>query len=257
MVPPSLTIPLLVIATLATIIASQAVISGAFSVTQQAIQLGFMPRLRITHTSSQARGADLHARRSTGRSPAMVALLVFAFRSSAAMLPAYGLAVVGTMLITTLMQYVVVFRIWKRAAVAGGRRLRGVRHRRRASSSPRARQAVRRRLVPDPGRLRHLHRADDLGEGPAADARAAGRSRAAAAGVHQVGGGLGAPGPRHVGVPVDLGRHGPRGAAPQSQAQPGAPRARADPQREGRGSAARRRPRSGSRSTTPATASTG
>src|SRR5207302_998425 len=54
MVPPSLTIPLLVIATLATIIASQAVISGAFSVTQQAIQLGFIPRMRITHTSSHA-----------------------------------------------------------------------------------------------------------------------------------------------------------------------------------------------------------
>src|SRR5256885_1514694 len=56
MVPPSLTIPLLVIATLATIIASQAVISGAYSVTQQAIQLGFIPRMRITHTSSVAKG---------------------------------------------------------------------------------------------------------------------------------------------------------------------------------------------------------
>jgi len=113
MVPPSLTIPLLVIATLATIIASQAVISGAFSVTQQAIQLGFMPRLRITHTSSVARG-QIYLPAVNWFLAFMVALLVFSFRSSAAILPAYGLAVVGTMLITTLMQYVVVFRIWKR-----------------------------------------------------------------------------------------------------------------------------------------------
>ncbi len=112
MVPPSLTIPLLVIATLATIIASQAVISGAFSVTQQAIQLGFLPRLRITHTSSRARG-QIYVPGINWTLAIMVALLVFAFRSSAAMLPAYGLAVVGTMLITTLMQYVVVFRIWR------------------------------------------------------------------------------------------------------------------------------------------------
>jgi KUP system potassium uptake protein len=113
MVPPSLTIPLLVIATLATIIASQAVISGAFSVTQQAIQLGFIPRMRITHTSSRAQG-QIYLPAVNWSLAAMVALLVVAFRHSAAMLPAYGLAVVGTMLITTLMQYVVIFRIWKR-----------------------------------------------------------------------------------------------------------------------------------------------
>src|SRR5437763_1960785 len=113
MVPPALTIPLLVIATFATIIASQAVISGAFSVTQQAIQLGFIPRMRITHTSSVARG-QIYVPTINWFLAAMVALLVFSFQHSAAMLPAYGLAVVGTMLITTLMQYVVVFRIWKR-----------------------------------------------------------------------------------------------------------------------------------------------
>ena len=113
MVPPILTIPLLVIATFATIIASQAVISGAYSVTQQAIQLGFIPRMRITHTSSVAKG-QIYVPTINWLLAGMVALLVFSFRSSAAMLPAYGLAVVGTMLITTLMQYVVVFRIWKR-----------------------------------------------------------------------------------------------------------------------------------------------
>ncbi|MGZ3197399.1 MAG: potassium transporter Kup [Croceibacterium sp.] len=113
MVPPALTIPLLVIATLATIIASQAVISGAFSVTQQAIQLGFIPRMRILHTSSRAKG-QIYLPAINWALAAMIALLVATFKHSAAMLPAYGLAVVGTMLITTLMQYVVVFRIWKR-----------------------------------------------------------------------------------------------------------------------------------------------
>ncbi len=112
MVPPSLTLPLLAIATLATIIASQAVISGAFSVTQQAIQLGVIPRLRITHTSSRAKG-QIYLPAINWALAAMIALLVMGFRHSAAMLPAYGLAVVGTMLITTLMQYVVVFRIWR------------------------------------------------------------------------------------------------------------------------------------------------
>jgi len=119
MVPPSLTVPLLVIATLATIIASQAVISGAFSVTQQAIQLGFLPRMRIQHTSSRAIG-QIYLPAVNWALAAMVGLLVFSFRASSAMLPAYGLAVVGTMLITTLMQYVVVFRIWKRPLWQGG-----------------------------------------------------------------------------------------------------------------------------------------
>jgi len=113
MVPPSLTVPLLAIATLATIIASQAVISGAYSVTHQAIQLGFLPRMRILHTSSRAIG-QIYLPGVNWALAAMVALLVVSFGHSAAMLPAYGLAVVGTMLITTLMQYVVVFRIWKR-----------------------------------------------------------------------------------------------------------------------------------------------
>ena len=113
MVPPSLTIPLLVIATLATIIASQAVISGAFSVTRQAIQLGFIPRLKITHTSSREKG-QIYLSSVNWALAAMVALLVVTFQHSSKMLPAYGLAVVGTMLITTLMQYVVIFKIWKR-----------------------------------------------------------------------------------------------------------------------------------------------
>ncbi|MFM5885500.1 MAG: potassium transporter Kup [Novosphingobium sp.] len=119
MVPPSLTIPLLVIATLATIIASQAVITGAFSVTRQAIQLGFIPRMQIKHTSTHAQG-QIYLPTINWALAAAVALLVVAFQHSAAMLPAYGLAVVGTMLITTLMQYIVVFRIWRSPLWRGG-----------------------------------------------------------------------------------------------------------------------------------------
>jgi KUP system potassium uptake protein len=75
--------------------------------------------MRITHTSSVAKG-QIYVPTINWLLAGMVALLVFSFRSSAAMLPAYGLAVVGTMLITTLMQYVVVFRIWKRPLWQGG-----------------------------------------------------------------------------------------------------------------------------------------
>src|SRR5262249_37112023 len=89
------------------------VISGAFSVTQQAIQLGFIPRMRILHTSSREKG-QIYVPTINWALAAMIALLVISFRHSAAMLPAYGLAGGGAMLVTTLMQYVVIFRIWKR-----------------------------------------------------------------------------------------------------------------------------------------------
>jgi KUP system potassium uptake protein len=111
MVGPQWLVPLVVLATMATVIASQAVISGAYSVTQQAIQLGHMPRFTIRHTSRAA--GQIYVPAVNWFLAVMVGLLVIAFRSSAAMLPAYGFAVVGTMLITTLMQAVVVLRVWK------------------------------------------------------------------------------------------------------------------------------------------------
>ncbi|MDE2303756.1 MAG: potassium transporter Kup [Sphingomonadales bacterium] len=112
MAPPQLLLPLVILATMATVIASQAVISGAFSVTQQAMQLGYIPRFHIKHTSSEAAG-QIYVGGINWFLAVMVAGLVVVFRSSAAMLPAYGLAVVGTMLITTLMISVMFFRIWK------------------------------------------------------------------------------------------------------------------------------------------------
>lgn len=105
-------LPLVIIATLASIIASQAVISGAFSVTQQAIQLGFVPRLRITHTSESAAG-QIFIPVVNWALMIMVLLLVLTFRSSSNLAAAYGIAVTGAMAIDTVLIAVVLFTMWK------------------------------------------------------------------------------------------------------------------------------------------------
>jgi len=118
--PESLRLPLVLLATAATIIASQAVISGAFSVTQQAIQLGFMPRLRITHTSESAAG-QIYIPVINWALMIMVIILVLTFRSSSNLAAAYGIAVTGAMLIDTVLIAVVLSRLWawNRWVVAG------------------------------------------------------------------------------------------------------------------------------------------
>ncbi|MDO5622014.1 MAG: potassium transporter Kup [Paracoccus sp. (in: a-proteobacteria)] len=108
MVPDWFTLPLILLATLATVIASQAVISGAFSVAQQAVQLGLIPRLEIRHTSETQRGQIYMPRVNVVLLIGVVAL-VLAFQSSAALANAYGIAVTGDMVITSLLA-VVVFR---------------------------------------------------------------------------------------------------------------------------------------------------
>jgi len=110
--PDMLRLPLVLLATAATIIASQAVISGAFSVTQQAIQLGFIPRLRITHTSEKARG-QIYIPIVNWALLVMVILLVLTFRSSSNLAAAYGIAVTGAMAIDTVLIAVVLFGMWK------------------------------------------------------------------------------------------------------------------------------------------------
>jgi KUP system potassium uptake protein len=109
--PPALLLPAVVIATLATIIASQAVISGAYSMTQQAIQLGFLPRLQIVHTSEHERG-QIYAPAVNWILLTAVVLACIGFGNSSAMASAYGIAVTGTMLITTVLTYFVVRRAW-------------------------------------------------------------------------------------------------------------------------------------------------
>jgi KUP system potassium uptake protein len=110
--PDTLRLPLVLLAIAATIIASQAVISGAFSLTQQAIQLGFMPRMRIMHTSESAAG-QIYIPFINWTLMIMVLLLVMFFGSSSNLAAAYGIAVTGAMFIDTCLLGVVLFKLWE------------------------------------------------------------------------------------------------------------------------------------------------
>jgi KUP system potassium uptake protein len=105
-------LPLVILATLATIIASQAVISGAFSVTRQAVQLGFLPRLQILHTSASTAG-QVYVPFVNWVLLILVILLVLGFRSSSNLAAAYGIAVTGTMVLTACMLGILTFKVWR------------------------------------------------------------------------------------------------------------------------------------------------
>ena len=109
--PANLQLPLVILATMAAVIASQAVISGAFSVTQQAIQLGFMPRLRIEHTSATTAG-QIYIPLVNWMLMTMVIILVLFFRTSSNLTSAYGIAVTGAMTIDTCLLGVALIRLW-------------------------------------------------------------------------------------------------------------------------------------------------
>ena len=112
MAPEALRLPLVILATLATIIASQALITGAYSVVQQAVQLGLMPRVRIAHTSESALG-QIYVPSVNWALLVLVILVVVTFRESTNLLAAYGLAVIGTMFITTCLITVLMVRVWQ------------------------------------------------------------------------------------------------------------------------------------------------
>jgi len=105
-------LPVVVLATVATVIASQAVITGAYSLTQQAIQLGLLPRLEIKHTSEALFG-QIYMPRVNLLLLIGVLLLVALFRSSSALASAYGIAVTGTMVVTATMACVVMRKVWR------------------------------------------------------------------------------------------------------------------------------------------------
>jgi KUP system potassium uptake protein len=105
-------LPMVLLATAATVIASQAVITGAYSVASQAAQLGYLPRLRITHTSESTIG-QIYVPWINGLLMVAVLILVFAFRSSAALAYAFGMAVTGTITITTLLFFYIARTRWK------------------------------------------------------------------------------------------------------------------------------------------------
>jgi len=116
--------PLVVLATAATVIASQATISGAFSMTQQATRLGYLPRIPVRHTSESERG-QIYIPHVNWTMLVLVVLLVLEFKSSSALASAYGVAVSGTMVLTTVLIGVVAYtsrnraRPWLLAAMAG------------------------------------------------------------------------------------------------------------------------------------------
>ena len=112
MAPESLRFPLVILATCAAFIASQAVITGAFSITHQAIQLGFIPRLTTEHTSAHARG-QIYIPFVNNVLMVAVILLVVMFGSSTALGSAYGIAVTGAMFIDTFLMGVLLLAVWK------------------------------------------------------------------------------------------------------------------------------------------------
>ena len=117
MFPDWALIPMVALATMATVIASQAVITGAYSLTRQAIQLGLMPRFEIRHTSESHSG-QIYIPRINMLLFIAVILLVLLFRSSSALASAYGISVTGTMVVTAMMGFVVIWRVWKWSPIA-------------------------------------------------------------------------------------------------------------------------------------------
>ena len=109
--PPVLLVPIVVLATLATVIASQAVITGAYSVTRQAIQLGLIPRLAIRHTSETQEG-QIYIPRANTAMLIGVLLLVAIFRTSNALASAYGIAVTTTMVVDGILGFLVIWKLW-------------------------------------------------------------------------------------------------------------------------------------------------
>ncbi len=111
--------PLVALSTIATVIASQALISGSFSLTQQAVQLGYAPRFNIIHTSESAAG-QIYIPEINGALMVTCVLLVIGFRSSSELAGAYGLAVTGTMTVTTILFLTLIRERWQWSALKAG-----------------------------------------------------------------------------------------------------------------------------------------
>jgi KUP system potassium uptake protein len=112
LVPETLLLPMIVLATAATVIASQAVITGAYSLVRQAIQLGLLPRLAIVHTSAEYSGQIYLPRVNTALLVGVM-LLVGLFRTSSALASAYGIAVATTMMVDGVLGFIVIWQLWR------------------------------------------------------------------------------------------------------------------------------------------------
>ena len=112
-------LPMVALATAATVIASQAVITGAYSLTRQAIQLGLLPRLEIRHTSEEMAGQIYMPKVNTLLLVGVLALVIL-FKSSSALASAYGIAVTGTMVVTGVLAFIVIWKVWQWSPWAAG-----------------------------------------------------------------------------------------------------------------------------------------
>src|SRR5205823_1157168 len=119
MAPAWALIPMVVLATVATIIASQAVITGAYSLTRQAIQLGLLPRMKISHTSELQSG-QIYISQVNSILAVGVIILVLAFESSSRLASAYGIAVTTTMVVTAMMAFIVIWKVWRWTPLMAG-----------------------------------------------------------------------------------------------------------------------------------------
>lgn len=117
--PQGLLLPFVIMATVATIIASQSVITGAFSLTRQAIQLGLLPRMEIRHTSEQTSG-QIYVPRVNLLLLVVVLILVWSFRTSSSLSHAYGISVFGTMVVSSMLAAIVIRRHWGWSPLATG-----------------------------------------------------------------------------------------------------------------------------------------
>ena len=176
MAPSWAQLPLLMLATLAAVIASQALISAAFSVTKQAIQLGLLPRMQIRHTSVRDTG-QIYVPFVNWGLFVFIVLAVVMFKSSAALGSAYGIAVTLDMTITTVMTFFVIRYGWKYPLAlcllaTGFFFVVDI-----TFFLSNMLKLLARRLVPDRHRHRHVHADADLEAGPQTDERPAARRR--------------------------------------------------------------------------------
>ena len=188
---------MVLLATAATVIASQAVITGAFSVASQAARLGYLPRLRIEHTSASTIG-QIYVPWINGLLMVVVLILVFAFRSSAALAYAFGMAVTGTITITTTLFFYYARTRWGWplwvVLIGGGVPAAGGPDVLRGEHD----QARARRLAATAHRHHRVHGDDDLAEGPRNRHAGKGKGRGSAARVRQRPSGLQAATRAHV-----------------------------------------------------------
>ena len=133
--PDMLLLPLVVLATAATVIASQAVITGAFSLIRQAVQLGLLPRFEVRYTSETHAG-QIYLPRVNRLLLIGVLLLVLLFRTSSGLASAYGIAVSTTMVVDGIMGFVVIWKLWNWRAATAAAVIVPLRRRRHDASSP-------------------------------------------------------------------------------------------------------------------------